>query len=120
MHPHLVFLGVRNTILALRVEDGHEVWRRHLGGVFSAPFTGLACIGGRLYATCNGKVTCLDPETGEVHWVNPLEGMGTGIVTLAGGGGLETAAASEAAAAANAAAVAAVTVAVSAASTSSS
>ena len=39
-----------------------------------------------IYATTKGEVFCLDPGTGQIRWHNPLKGMGTGLVSIAGPG----------------------------------
>lgn len=107
MHPNLVFIGIQSTVLALRVEDGQEVWRQNLGGAFSSTFTSVTWVNGRVYACSKGEVTCLDPATGHILWRNPLRGLGTGFVTVAGGDPASAVAASQAQSQAQASAAAA-------------
>lgn len=84
MRTQLTFVAIQNTILALRDADGSEVWRHSLGGLFTAQFACISLLGGRLLASCQGELTCLDPETGRELWKNPLKGLGTGLVMVAG------------------------------------
>lgn len=87
MQTQLTFVAIQNTVLALRDADGSEVWRRALGGLFTSQFAGISLLGGRLFATCQGELSCLEPETGRVLWHNPLRGLGTGLVMVAGSAG---------------------------------
>jgi outer membrane protein assembly factor BamB len=41
---------------------------------------------GKVYAGCNGHLFCLDAESGEIVWHNPLSGIGHNDVTLSIGG----------------------------------
>lgn len=83
MFKDRIFLGIGGKVLALRVIDGQEIWRQKLA-TMAGGVTGVALIGDRLYGTCQGKLTCLDPTTGRIHWQNNLTGMGTGFIALAG------------------------------------
>lgn len=85
MFQDRIFLGVGGHVVALNVIDGHELWRIKLTGMWSSGFvTGVTLLEGRLYATSNGEITCLDPATGRVHWHNGLAGLGTGFIAVAG------------------------------------
>ncbi len=85
MFQDRIFLGAGGHVVALAVATGQELWRTRLGGMFSSGYvTGVALLNGRLYATCNGEVSCLDPATGHIHWHNGLPGLGTGYVAVAG------------------------------------
>lgn len=98
MYKDRVFLGIGGKVLALRVFDGQEIWRQKLASM-AAGVTGVALIGDRLYATCQGELTCLDPATGHIHWKNTLSGLGTGYLALAGSSEAEGAGAAAAQAA---------------------
>lgn len=81
-----IYLGIGGHVLALDPATGREIWRTSIGSSWgSAGITGVTLLGGRLYATCQGELTCLDPQTGAVQWKNTLSGMGTGFIALAGG-----------------------------------
>ncbi len=117
MDQERIFLGIGGHVVALSRLDGRELWRAKLGGMWSSGFvTSVTLLDGRLYATSNGEITCLDPETGAVKWHNGLSGLGTGFIAVAGGSSAP-AAAEQAAQAAHTAAMAAATTAVIVAST---
>lgn len=82
MFKDRIFLGIGGKVLALRVIDGQEIWRQKLATLASG-VTGVILLGDRLYATCQGELSCLDPATGHIHWQNTLPGMGTGFIALA-------------------------------------
>ncbi len=103
-----IFLAVSGTVLALRVQDGAELWRTQLGGFFGSGYvTGVTLLDGRLYATCQGEITCMDPDSGKILWHNGLSGLGTGFISVAGSEPTGPAAAQHAAAASAAAGAAA-------------
>lgn len=105
MSTDRIYLGIGSTVLALRVADGSEVWRQRLATFSGGGMTGVALIGGRVYASCAGELTCLDPATGHIHWRNPLKGLGTGFICLAGAESAQGMAAAQAASASSSAAV---------------
>ena len=80
----LVHLGARNTVLALDLATGEEVWRVKLK---SGSFTHVVRVGERVLAANQGEVWCLDARTGNELWHNPLKGLGLGLVSLAGPAG---------------------------------
>lgn len=84
MFDDRIFIAIGSTVLALRVVDGQEIWRRPLATFRRAEVTGVTLLGDRLYANCAGELYCLDPATGHVHWKNPLKGLGTGYIAIAG------------------------------------
>ena len=83
MFKDRLFIGIGGKVLALRILDGQEIWRQRLA-TLAGGVTSVALIGDRLYATCCGELTCLDPATGHIHWRNTLSGMGTGFISIAG------------------------------------
>lgn len=117
MFQDRIFIGIGGKVLALRTMDGQEIWRKKLA-TLAGGITTVALIGGRLYATCQGELTCLDPATGHIHWCNTLSGLGTGFIALAGADA-SPAAGQAASDAASAAAMVAVMAATSAATTTS-
>jgi|SRR5690606_28337469 glucose dehydrogenase len=80
----LVYVGVKNTVLALDRATGVEVWRTKLPKVrFKMnDFVGLAQDGDALFATFSGEVFCLDAATGAVRWHNSLPKLGVGVVSV--------------------------------------
>lgn len=76
----LLFVGIKNCVLALDPRDGTEVWRNKLKG---SSFVSVIWDGEALFATSQGEVYRLDPNTGAVLWHNPMKGLGLGLVCLA-------------------------------------
>jgi outer membrane protein assembly factor BamB len=76
----LVFVGIRNTVVALDDRTGVEVWRAVLSG---SDFVTVVWDGEALLAANNGEVFRLDPVTGATLWQNPLKKLGRGVVSLA-------------------------------------
>jgi len=46
-------------------------------------YVSLLLDGDRLCVSVNGYLYCLDAETGEQLWLNPMRGFGTGVTSLA-------------------------------------
>jgi hypothetical protein len=82
-YKHMVFIGIRGTVLALDRATGEEIWRTKLKG----DFVNLVLQDGSLFATANGELFCLDPASGEIRWNNQLKGLGIGIVSIASADG---------------------------------
>src|SRR5688500_11986850 len=76
----LVFVGIKNAVVALDRRDGTEVWRAKLKG---SSFVTVLWDGEALLAANHGEVFRLDPATGAVSWHNPMKGFGFGVVSLA-------------------------------------
>jgi outer membrane protein assembly factor BamB len=89
----LLYLGVRDTVLAFDLETGQELWNVKLAG---STFTHVVRTGNRLIATNKGEVWCLDAETGTVLWHNPLKGLGLGLISVATGASRDADASGEA------------------------
>ena len=49
-----------------------------------ADFVNVALDNNKLFAATRGELFCLDPQSGEVRWHNPLKGFGLGLVSIAG------------------------------------
>jgi outer membrane protein assembly factor BamB len=77
---HIVFAGIKGTVVALDRATGSELWRCRLKG---SDFVNLVLDGNSLYATTKGELFCLDPATGQIRWHNRLSGLGWGLVTIA-------------------------------------
>ena len=76
----LVFVGIKNAVVALEEKTGYEVWRT---AVRSAGFVYVAWDGASLYAASGGEVWRLNPETGDFIWHNELKGLGRGLLSIA-------------------------------------
>ena len=76
----LLFVGIKNLVVALRPVDGAEVWRTKLKG---GDFVTVLWDGENLFAANNGEVFRLDPVSGTIIWANPLKGLRQGVVSLA-------------------------------------
>ena len=77
---HLVFIGIKGSVVALNRATGQQVWATHLKG---SDFVNVVLQDGALLASCRGEIFCLDPLTGVGMWHNPLKGFGTGLATIA-------------------------------------
>jgi outer membrane protein assembly factor BamB len=77
---YLLFVGIRNQVVALDDRTGTEVWRTAL---VAADFVTVQWDGQALYAANSGEVFRLDPRDGAILWNNKLKGLGRGLVTLA-------------------------------------
>jgi hypothetical protein len=78
--PSLLYVGIKNSVVALDVSTGIEIWRAKLKG---SDFVTVLFDGHSLVAANAGEVFALDPQTGAVLWHNNLKGLGLGIVSLA-------------------------------------
>jgi outer membrane protein assembly factor BamB len=76
----LVYVGVKNSVVALDEQTGTEMWRTHLRG---SDFVSILWDGQMLLAANSGEVWRLDPENGAVLWHNSLKGFGRGVISLA-------------------------------------
>ena len=76
----LLFVGIKNVVVALNQVDGTEVWRAKLKG---GDFVTVLWDGENLFAANNGEVFRLDPANGAIVWTNPMIGLRQGVVSLA-------------------------------------
>lgn len=76
----LIFVGIKDSVVALDEHTGAEVWRAELR---SSDYVTVFWDGEALLAANAGEVWRLDPARGEVLWHNELKGMGRGLVSLA-------------------------------------
>lgn len=76
----LLFVGIKDVVIALRHEDGAEVWRAKLKG---GDFVTVLWDGESLFAANSGEVFRLDPRSGAIVWQNQMKGLRTGVVSLA-------------------------------------
>jgi outer membrane protein assembly factor BamB len=75
-----VFIGIKNTVVALDDRTGTEMWRTKLR---SSDHVTVLWDGEALLAANGGEIWRLDPRQGNVIWHNELKGMGRGLVSLA-------------------------------------
>ena len=78
--PTLIYVGIKNSVIALDAATGAEMWRAKLKG---SDFVTVLFDGRSLVAANAGEVFALDPKNGAVLWHNTMKGMGLGIVSLA-------------------------------------
>ena len=76
----LVFVGIKNAVVALDEKTGYEVWRT---AVRAAGFVYVVWDGASLFAASGGEVWRLDPLTGDFIWHNELKGLGRGLLSIA-------------------------------------
>lgn len=76
----LLFVGIKDVVIALNPGDGSEAWRTKLKG---GDFVTVLWDGENLFAANNGEVFRLDPASGVIVWTNPMKGLRTGVVSLA-------------------------------------
>lgn len=76
----LLFVGIKGSVVALNRSTGQQVWATHLAGM---DFVNVIVQGGKIFATAQGEIFCLDPLTGAGLWHNQLKGLGRGLVTIA-------------------------------------
>jgi outer membrane protein assembly factor BamB len=81
-NQHLLFVGIRDQVIALDPKDGSEMWRTKVAGGMGG-FVNVMWDGETVIAASNGEVYRLDPRSGEIVWHNKLKGLGLGFVTLA-------------------------------------
>src|SRR5688500_3677571 len=76
----LLFVGIKNVVVALDPLSGSEVWRTKLKG---GDFVTVLWDGRNLFAVNNGEVFLLESAGGGFVWKNVMKGLRTGVVTLA-------------------------------------
>ena len=76
----LVFVGIKDSVLALDERTGDEVWRAELR---ASDYVSVFWDGESLFAANSGEVWRLDPRSGQLIWHNELKGLGRGLVSLA-------------------------------------
>jgi outer membrane protein assembly factor BamB len=78
--PALIYVGIKNSVVALDSATGAEMWRAKLKG---SDFVTVLFDGQSLVAANAGEVFALDPKNGSVLWHNNMKGLGLDIVSLA-------------------------------------
>lgn len=82
-HSKIIYLGIKGSVIAMNAATGEQLWTVHLK---SSNFVNVVLDGDNLYATTQGEIFCLDPQTGEGRWHNELKGFGWGLISTAGEG----------------------------------
>ena len=77
----LIFVGIKDSVVAVDARTGDEVWRAKLKSMSS--FVTVLWDGEFLVASANGEVFGLDWRDGTITWHNKMKGLGLGIVSLA-------------------------------------
>ena len=78
-----LFIAIKNSVVRIRKRDGSEVWRTQLPRRASGGLVTLAVESDGLYASAGGELYRLNPDTGQVMWVNDLPKLGRGTVLIA-------------------------------------
>lgn len=76
----VLFVGIKDSVLAIDASTGAEIWRVTLK---SGDYTNVLFDGEWVFAANAGEVFCLDPRTGTLVWQNEMKGLGRGLVSLA-------------------------------------
>ncbi len=76
----LIFVGIKGSVVAISRTTGQQAWATRLKG---GDFVNVSLEETRIYATNQGEIFCLDPQSGELLWHNPLKGYGLGLATIA-------------------------------------
>lgn len=77
-----IYVGIKNSVIALDDRTGMEVWRARLRG---SDYVNVLWDGEALIASNSGEVWRLDPNNGAIMWHNDLKSFGRGVVSLASG-----------------------------------
>ena len=77
----LIFVGIKDSVVAVDARTGDEVWRAKLKSMSS--FVTVLWDGEFLVASANGEVFGLDWRDGTITWHNKMKGLGLGFVSLA-------------------------------------
>jgi len=81
----LVYVGIKNHVVALDRRSGAEAWRTLLPAKYksTASLVNVVRDAEGLFASCAGEMFALDPRDGTLLWHEPLKGLGTDLVTVA-------------------------------------
>ncbi len=84
MNPDdIILLGLKQSVTAISKRDGSTLWKTELPGSLSGDdFVTLLADGQTVFAHTEGKLHCLDLESGRILWSNGLPGYGYGLATL--------------------------------------
>jgi outer membrane protein assembly factor BamB len=83
MNPDdVLLLGLKSSVTAFSKADGKKLWKTPLPGGMGDGFVTLLSDATRIFAHSQGKLHCLDPESGRILWSNGLSGYGFGVASL--------------------------------------
>jgi hypothetical protein len=74
-----IFVGIKGSVVALDRHSGRMLWQAKLKG---SDFVNLVCDRTAIYATTHGEIFCVDPQSGQIRWHNPLKRLGTGLASM--------------------------------------
>ena len=77
-----LFIAIKNCVLRIRKSDGSEIWRTPIVKRVRSIVT-LAVEKDTIYASANGELFALSPDTGQVRWRNELKGLGRDSILIA-------------------------------------
>jgi outer membrane protein assembly factor BamB len=84
MNPDdVLLLGLKASVTAVSKADGKKLWKTQLPGGMGDGFVTLLSDGTRIFAHSQGRLHCLDAESGKILWSNGLPGYGFGLASLA-------------------------------------
>ena len=72
----ILYIGIKNHVVAIRKSDGSELWRTRLRG---SGVTSVCAEDNSVFASCRGRLYRLDAATGNIVWMNGLSGLGYGV-----------------------------------------
>jgi outer membrane protein assembly factor BamB len=78
--PHVVYIGLKGSIIALDRGTGAVLWSTKLKG---GAFVTVHLDRDRVFGATAGELFCVDASTGALLWRNELPGMGLGLVSIA-------------------------------------
>jgi outer membrane protein assembly factor BamB len=81
----LVYIGIKNTVIAFDRRSGVEAWRVTLPIKYksSASLVNIVRDAEGLFVSSAGELFSLDPRSGNILWHEPLKGLGTWLTTIA-------------------------------------
>lgn len=81
MMNDMVFVGFNSRVAAMHRDTGEVIWKWK--SPHGSGYVTLLIDGDRLIVSVQGYTYSLDPATGQELWYNGLDGMGSGVTTLA-------------------------------------
>jgi len=78
----VIFVGVKNRVLAISKLDGVTLWSAELPSGLGQGFVTILSDGSHVFAHTHGQLHCLEWTSGRVLWTNELPGCGYGIASL--------------------------------------
>jgi len=84
-NDHILYLGVKSSVVAIDKISGDILWRKNLGDSMGMgdQYVTLLVEENFIYAHSGGEIYCIESLKGDILWNNPLKGLGYGIASLA-------------------------------------